>query len=461
MAENRKNAPTTSTSINPLKLILTDLPIALNIRRSIQTKPRLQINTLALSVGLKYAFSGRSFISFISLLAIGGLVLSVAVLVLVLSVINGFERELKTRILGVLPHVTLHARKAVDNGFSISSMPATTVTHTDFSFENALIEGASVYVQGAALLASESRKSGGMLTGIDPQSFPNVSELAKYMVEGSLSDLKAGQFGIVVGSQTAEKLNLKVGSSVSIILPEATVTPVGLYPRQKRFTVVGVFETHSQLDSRGVYVHVADASRLFRLGTQVHGVYLKLTDVFAASAVSSAILTQLDSRQFYVSTWMRSYGNLYHAIKIQKTTMFVLLSFLVTVAAFNLVSTLVMVVNERRADVAVFRTLGGNTRMIISTFVVLGSVIGAIGVVLGIAVGSLLSWILQDGYMWLEAVYQLNLLNQYFVTYLPVELRVEDLLTIMTVSLVLCMLSTLYPAWRASRLQPGDILSHE
>ena len=395
------------------------------------------------------------------MLAISGLVLSVAVLVLVLSVINGFERELTTRILGVLPHVTLHTRDAVENSFSFSIEPAATVSHPEFSFENKFIRGASVFVQGAMLLASDYKKSGGILTGIDPETISQVSEISRYITRGSLSDLKAGQFGIVVGRQTASKLDLKVGSYVSVILPQASITPVGVYPRQKRFKVVGIFDTQSQLDSRGAYVHVTDASRLFRLGDKVHGVYLKLSDVFAASEVSRSIMRQLGSRQVYLSTWMRSYGNLYHAIKVQKTTMFVLLSFLVTVAAFNLVSTLVMVVNERRSDVAVFRTLGGSTGMIVLTFFVLGSVIGAIGVILGIGFGSLFSWLLQDGYMWLDSVYQLNLLSQYFVTYLPVELRIEDLVTITIVSFLLCMLSTLYPAWRASRLQPGDILSHE
>jgi len=423
--------------------------------------PGYLINTLALTVGLKYAFSGRSFISFISMLAISGLVLSVAVLVLVLSVINGFERELTTRILGVLPHVTIHTRTSVENRFSFSAEPIGSVSHPDFSFENKFIEGASVFVQGATLLASEYKKAGGILTGIDPETFSQVSKISTYMIDGYFSDLKAGEFGIVVGSKTASKLGLAIGNFVSVILPEASVTPVGVFPRQKRFTVVGIFDTRSQLDSRGVYVHVSDASKLFRLGGKVHGVHLKLSDVFAAPAVSRSILTQIGLREVYSSTWMRSYGNLYHAIKVQKTTMFVLLSFLVTVAAFNLVSTLVMVVNERRSDVAVFRTLGGSTSMIVLTFLILGSVIGAIGVLLGIGVGSLLSVLLQDGYMWLDSVYQLNLLSQYFVTYLPVELRVDDLITITIVSLLLCVLSTLYPAWRASRLQPGDILSHE
>jgi len=395
------------------------------------------------------------------MLAISGLVLSVAVLVLVLSVINGFERELTTRILGVLPHVTLHSRDAIENRFSVTEKPHVSVTHSDFHFENEDIRGASVFVQGATLLASAYKKSGGLLTGIDPETFSRVSEISTYMIAGALSDLKAGQFGIIIGQQTAIKLELTLGGYVSVILPEASITPVGVFPRQKRFKVVGIFETRSQLDSRGAYVHVSDASRLFRLGGKVHGVFLKLSDVFAAPAVSASILGQIGSQQVYTSTWMRAYGNLYHAIKVQKTTMFVLLSFLVTVAAFNLVSTLVMVVNERRSDVAVFRTLGGSTSMIVLTFFVLGSVIGAIGVALGIAVGSLLSWLLQDGYMWLDSVYQLNLLSQYFVTYLPVELRIEDLITITMVSFVLCMLSTLYPAWRASRLQPGEILSHE
>ena len=276
-----------------------------------------------------------------------------------------------------------------------------------------------------------------------------------------MSALQPGEFGIVIGEQTAEQLQLELGSYVSVILPEISVTPMGIYPRQKRFKVVGVFNTQSELDSRGTYVHFGDAARLLHLGNKVQGIHLKLSDVFDAAEVAQAIVNQVGSQKIHVSTWMRTHGNLYHAIKVQKTTMFVLLSFLVTVAAFNLIATLVMVVNERRADVAIFRTLGSGTTMIVVTFVVLGSIIGSLGVFLGIFVGVVLSLLLQDGYAWLDAFFQLDLMNQYFVSYLPAEIRLKDLLNITYVSLALCIMSTVYPAWRASKLQPGEILSHE
>lgn len=387
--------------------------------------------------------------------------MSVAVLVLVQSVVNGFERELKTRILGVLPHVSVYAATPLQNTFQFESTTPYKVTHSEFSFAHTNIIGASEFIQGAILLASKSNKSGSLLIGINPENFSQVSELASHVQTGSLAELQSGEFGIVIGVRLADQLQLQMGSYVSVILPDASVTPVGVFPRQKRFKVIAIFNTQSELDSRGVYVHINDASRLFRLGSKVQGVFLKLADIFSAPEVVASILNQTGRGQLRASHWMRSHGNLYHAIKIQKTTMFVLLSFLVTVAAFNLIATLVMVVNERRADVAVFRTLGGSTAMIVLTFFVLGFLIGAFGVILGVLVGVALSILLQEGYQWLDSIFDLNLMSQYFVSYLPVDIRTDDLLIITLLSLLLCMLSTVYPAWRASRLQPGEILSHE
>lgn len=407
---------------------------------------------LAVELGLRYAFSRRSALSFISLIAIGGLALSVAVLVIVTAVINGFERELRERVFGVLPHALLEARggmtpdaEAIDR---VSRVPG--------------VVGVAPYVQGPALAASSTRSAGIMIWGIDPRQQSAVSDLERYIDWKTPEQrLEPGRFRVVLGAALAHTLGVAPGDDVTLVLPSATVTPAGVVPRQKRFRVVGILRSRSEVDARAAIIQLSDAQRLFRLGGAVDGVQLRLADLFAAERISADAVAALGRSDVRASTWMRTHGNLYHAIGVQKSTMFVLLSFLVAVAAFNLVSTLVMVVNQRAGDVAILRTLGGNTGLVVGTFVLLGLALGAVGVLLGAGIGTLVALGLPSTYAALSEALGLALMSQYFVNYLPVALRAADLVGIVTTALVLCVLGTLYPAWRATQLQPSRVLAHE
>ena len=239
------------------------------------------------------------------------------------------------------------------------------------------------------------------------------------------------------------------------------MTPAGLLPRQKRFTLRGILQSRSEIDSRAAYIHISDAQKIFRLGGRIHGYQVKLRDLFAASVVASRGVSALGAERVIARSWMVTHGNLYRAIGMQKATMFVLLSFLVAVAAFNLVSTLVMIVDQRSGDVAILRTLGSNTATLVWAFVMLGIVLGGLGIFLGVLVGVLIASGLPDLYQWVTDMFSLDLLNQYFVSYLPVEIRNNDIVGIVLTALVLCLLSTLYPAWRAAGLRPSEVLAHE
>ena len=349
---------------------------------------------VALGVGMRYAFSRRSSISFISTVAVAGLALSVAVLVVVVSVINGFEREFRERVFGMLPHLTLNARdplRVVDEDLDIiADTPGVTA--------------AVPFIQGAGLAAVGDRIHGVLITGIDG-SYGRVSDLPRYL-QGRIPE--PGEFGAVIGAGVAKRLELGLGGQVTLVLPTATVTPAGLFPRQKRFVVTGVVRSESEVDSRAVYVNRSDAARLFRLGDRVHGFQLRVEDLFAADAIGDVLTERLGFGRIYARSWMRSHGTIYHAINVQKTTMFVLLSFLVGVAAFNLVSTLVMVVDRRSSDIAILRTLGSDSGTVVLAFVLLGVFLGTAGILVGLLVGGAIAYGLPGLYLSLTRTFELG-----------------------------------------------------
>ena len=406
---------------------------------------------LAVNIGLRYANSRSSFISFISIVAIAGLVLSVAVLVLVTSVMNGFERELKERVLGVVPHLSVRGREPLadwsQDANVLSEIPG--------------VVGVAPFIEGTALLVANGRSSGATLTGIDPTLQRSESDIARYVDAGALDALADGSFAVLLGRGVAQRLGVRVGDSVTAVLPDASVSLVGLLPRQKKLKVVGIVDTQSELDQRSAYMALADAARLFRTGGRVDGLNVKLADLFDAIPIGSAAVEALGPDRVYAISWMRMHGNLYRAIEFQRAMMFLLLSLLVGVAAFNLVSALIMVVNQRRGDVAVLRTLGGRTRTIVTSFLVLGGTIGLVGVGAGLLLGAGASLLVQDGYRWLEHAFGLHLMSQYFITYLPAQVRAVDLAAVAAIALLLSLASTIYPAFRAARLRPADVLKHE
>jgi len=407
------------------------------------------IKEVALAVGTRYALSRRSSISFISIVAGTGLALSVGVLLLVVSVINGFERELQDRVFGMLPHLSIYGRDPLPE------------EETDLAGlqELAGVTGAAPFVQGIGLAAVATDVTSVVITGVDPDRYAEVSDLLRFVPEDAR--LEAGEFGVLLGAGVAAALDVSVGDRVALVLPNATVTPAGLFPRQKRFRIVGLVRSRSEVDATAAYIHIADAQRLFRLGNTIHGYQLRLTDLFAAAEVAQLATQSLGSERVYARTWMRTHGNLYHAIGVQKSTMFVLLSFLIAVAAFNLVSTLVMVVDQRSGDVAIMRTLGSDTGTVVGAFVLLGATLGLLGVGAGLIIGSAVTLALPSLYAWATDVFGLDLMNQYFVSYLPVDIRLQDLLGISLTALLLCVLSTLYPALRAAGLRPSEVLAHE
>lgn len=406
---------------------------------------------LAVALGARYAFSRRSALSFLSLVAISGLGLGVAVLVIIVSVMNGFERELEQRVFGVLPHITLEARGGL--------MPDTAAADRLARVPGVL--GVAPFVQGPGLAVGHGSSAGALLWGIDPAQQDRVSDLARYIEWSDQSGFAPGAFGVVLGAALAERLRAQPGDRVMLVLPSASVTPAGIVPRQKRFRVVGILRSRSEVDARAAVVHIEDARRLFRLGQRVDGWQLRVDDLFAVESTAATALTLLDQPGVRATTWMRTHGNLYHAIGMQKSTMFVLLSFLIAVAAFNLVSTLVTVVNQRSGDVAILRTLGATSGLVVQTFVLLGLLLGGAGVLLGAALGVALASVLPELYATLTAAFGVDLMSQYFVNYLPVEVRFDDLIGIVCVALGLCLLSTWYPAWRALRLRPSEVLAHE
>lgn len=428
--------------------------------------------SLAWQLGTRYAFSRGSNLSMVGWIAIGGLALSIAILVIVLSVVNGFERELQTRLFGVLPHLSVYGRGPMPSIEGQRSALA--------SLEG--VQGAAEFVQGTALVAVPQSVRGVLLTGINPETYGQVSNLGDYIVtspsasnpsasnngttptkkEGNpLELLQAGGFGVLLGAGVAKELNVRVGSKVTLVLPQASVSLVGVLPRQKRVEVVGIVHSQSELDSRAAYLHLVDAQRLFRLGLNIHGYQLQLADLFSAPQIAAAARAALSSQPLVVQSWIRTHGNLHQAIIIQKQTMFLLLAFLVGVAAFNLVSSLLMVVHQRSSDVAILRTMGASTSTFVLTFAWLAVALGGLGLLLGLSVGVVVARLLPALFAWVSETFSLQLMNEYFVNYLPVEVRSGDLIGITAIAALLILASALYPAWRVARTRPAEVLAHE
>ena len=410
---------------------------------------------LPLSIGLRYLRAKRrnGFISFISLASILGIIIGVIALITTISVMTGFQQELRARILGMVAHATL---TGLDG--PLQDWPrAVAVAESDDR-----VVGAAPYVETESLLQG-ARRQGAILRGVEPSLEPRVSELADKMVEGRLADLEAGGFRIVLGRELANALAVGVGDPVNVFVSEATSTPLGALPRAKRFTVAGIFEAGAQEYDLGLaVVHLSDAQKLNRMGEGVTGVRLKLVDMWDAWPVARSLQERLDG-YYRVRDWAQDHANFFRALKMEKTVMFILLSLVVAIAAFNLVSSLVMLVQDKQSDIAILRTIGMSPGAVMAVFVVQGMVIGLLGIAIGVVGGVLLASNLSAVVAAVERLFGTELMpaDVYYISGVPSVVVADDVARIAVVAFVLCLLATLYPAWRASRTDPATALRYE
>ncbi|WP_297527469.1 lipoprotein-releasing ABC transporter permease subunit [Thiohalobacter sp.] len=409
-----------------------------------------------LFIGLRYTRAKRRnhFISFISLISILGIALGVTALITVLSVMNGFEQELRSRILGMAAHATVTAYDGRLRDWQ--GLRARVERHPE-------VVGTAPYIEREAMLTESGRVSGALLRGILPEEEPQVSDVGRHMKAGALSDLRPGEFGIVLGSELAYAIGATLGDRVTVISPQAMVTPAGTLPRLRRFTVVGIFEVGMYEYDRGVaLVHLRDAARLFRLDDTVTGLRLKLRDLFQVQHISAQLAAELPP-QLRLRDWTRRHANFFRAIQTEKRVMFIILALIVAVAAFNIVSTLVMVVTDKQSDIAILRTLGATPRSIMGVFMVQGAVIGLFGTLLGVVGGVSLALNVETLVPAIERLFEVQFLpaDVYYISELPSELHWNDVWQVAGFSLLLSLLATLYPAWRASRTQPAEALRYE
>jgi lipoprotein-releasing system permease protein len=406
-------------------------------------------------IGLRYTAAKRSnhFISFISLVSMLGLMLGVAALILVLSVMNGFDRELKDRILGMVPHASITGyEKPIEDWHLVA----------DIVEQDTRVIATAPFVSAQGMLTYGGQVRGVLVQGIDPVAESKVSIVSQHMLKGQWNSLKSGEFGIVLGDLLARYLGARIGDKVTLVLPEASISVAGITPRLKRFTVVGTFSVGAELDSSLAYIHIDDAARLKRIKAGVEGVRITFKDLFKAPLAAREIAAQLEG-YFQVSDWTRTHGNLFQAIQMEKKMIGLLLFLIVFVAAFNIVSTLVMVVTDKKSDIAILRTLGATPGLIMRIFMVQGVVIGFAGTLIGTALGVLLALTVTDLVAWVEQVLGVQFLSSdvYFISYLPSQLNWNDVLMIASSALIISFLATLYPAWRASKTQPAEALRYE
>jgi lipoprotein-releasing system permease protein len=409
-----------------------------------------------LFVGLRYTRAKRRthFISFISLVSMLGIALGIAALITVMSVMNGFEKEIRARILGAAAHIQI---LGPESGLANwEELAAAVKQHPE-------VTAAAPFVAAQGLLSTGSAVRGVFIRGIVPELEDQVADFSQHMKAGSLADLKPGGFGIVIGIGIARALQLRVGDRVTLISPQGQVTPAGLMPRLKQFTVVGIFALdHNEYDSALALTRMEDAQVLYRMDGAVSGIRLKVRDIDRAPQVARE-LARLVPREVYLSDWTQQNVNYFRAIEIEKRMMFIILTLIIAVAAFNLVSTLVMVVTDKHPDIAILRTLGASPASIMQIFIVQGAVIGVIGTLVGVVTGLLLALNVGTVVPFVEHLFHFQILSKevYYITELPSDLHWRDVWSVAGVSLLLAFVATIYPSWRASRINPAEALRYE
>lgn len=413
-------------------------------------------------IGWRYTRAKRDnhFISFISLTSMVGIALGVMALIVVLSVMNGFQEELRNRILGVASHIEVRSFEAGLSDWpqvqqQIQAIPAKSLASP--------IEGVAPYVMAQGMLTYDQAVQGVLIRGVLPQQEATVSDLSRQMKVGQLQDLRAGEFNIVLGADLASALGAQVGDKVVLMAPQGQVTPAGLVPRIKQFTVVGIFQVGMyEYDAGLALIHMQDAAKLYRMGDQVTGLRIKLHEMFLADVVSRE-LTQIMGANFYISDWTQQHANFFKAIQMEKRVMFIILALIVAVAAFNIVSTLVMAVTDKRADIAILRTMGATPQSIRRIFMVQGAMIGIIGTLSGAVLGVMLALNIETVVPWIERSLHVQFLAKdvYYISDLPSKLLWSDVGAIVSLSFFLSLIATLYPSARAASMNPAEALRYE
>ncbi len=410
---------------------------------------------LSFFIGFRYLRAKRNnqFISFIGVISILGIALSMTVLITVLSVMNGFETEIRERILGFVSHATISRPDyGLDN---VDEVIATASAHPR-------VVGVAPYIDQETLLKGY-QITGAQVRGVLPESEATVSEVGDNMIFGRMDDLQAGEFRIVLGAGLAAVLGTNVGDKVTVFAPTIKATPAGAVPQVKRFTVSGVFEMGiEEADRAMALIHIEDAARLFKIQSGAEGIRIKVDDLFQAAPIAAELRDQLGG-YFLVRDWSRRHANLFRAVKMEQTMMFVILSLLIAIAAFNIISTLVMVVTEKRSDIAILKTIGASPGVIMRTFMVTGTLIGILGTILGVTGGVLLARNVEAIVAFIETKLDMQFMpaDVYYISKLPSELHMDDVLKITILTLSLSLVAALYPAWRASRTDPVEALRYE
>jgi lipoprotein-releasing system permease protein len=409
-----------------------------------------------LLVGLRYTRARRRnrFIGVNSLVSMIGIAVGVWALIVVLSVMNGFQKEVRTRILGVASHVQLSG-----DGNRLDDWPAV----AKLAVRHPHVLAAAPYVNAQAMLTVGQAVRGAIVRGVLPAEEERVADLGRHMRTGSLELLRPGEFGVILGADLARALGLLPGDKVAVIAPQGLVTPAGVIPRLKQFTVVGIFEAGiADADAALALVNLRDAQALYQMGEAVSGVRLKLDDLFAARSVARELLAQLPPN-VYATDWTRSHANFFRAVEIEKRVMFIILALIILVAAINIVSTLVVAVTDKQADIAILRTLGAAPASVMQIFVVQGMVIGVAGTAIGIAFGIATALNIDVIVPAIENAFQIKFLSKdvYLIPDLPSDLQAGDVTAVALMALALSFLATLYPSWRASRLSPAEALRYE
>jgi lipoprotein-releasing system permease protein len=415
-----------------------------------------------LFVGMRYTKAKRKnhFISFISLTSMIGIGLGVAALIVVLSVMNGFQKELRTRILGVASHLEITgASNQLKDWQAVRA----------YSAQQPHVLASAPYITAQGMLSYGSGVQGAIIRGILPAEEDQVADLGRHMKVGTLQNLRPGEFGIILGTDLALALGAEVGDKVVLLAPQGQFTPTGVVPRLKQFRVVGLFQIGMyEYDVGLALIHMDDAAKLYRMGDQVSGVRLKLNDLFDAPAIASSMSQQLNNQSlqrnvYYVTDWTQQHANFFRAVQMEKRVMFIILALIVAVAAFNIVSTLVMAVTDKRADIAIMRTFGASPASILAIFMIQGALIGVIGTIVGAVLGILIALNIDTIIPFIEGLFHVQFLAKdvYYISDLPSELIWSDVITIVLLSFVLSLLATIYPSWKASKINPAEALRYE